>query len=206
MMSLAAALCRSAGMGPTRCFSTLHRSSLHVRPIDCASTTKCTFSSTSGNSKNERQASNGEDCDDDDIERVVIKDLGDGIKNVILSRPSKLNSLDMRMFESIAGAASKLRDDTSARAIIVSGKGKAFCTGLDVKSVVTKQNPLKSVERLLERPSGYERYPEATSLGNLAQDVGYLWRDIPVPVIASLHGMCFGGGMYVTFSGALYPS
>ena len=31
-------------------------------------------------------------------------------------------------------------------------------------------------------------------LGNLAQDVSYLWRDIPVPVIAVLHGMCFGGG------------
>jgi len=33
-----------------------------------------------------------------------------------------------------------------------------------------------------------------TAIGNLAQDVGYLWRDLPVPVIAALHGMCFGGG------------
>ena len=132
-------------------------------------------------------------------QRVQIKSLGDGIRNVILSRPSKMNALDMPMFESIAGAAAQLRDDPTVRAIILSGDGRAFCTGLDVKSVANVgSNPLKNVDRLLERPSGYGRpYPEGTSIGNLAQDVGYLWRDIPVPVIASLHGMCFGGGMQI---------
>lgn len=33
------------------------------------------------------------------------------------------------------------------------------------------------------------------AVGNLAQDVAYLWRRLPVPVIAVLHGMCFGGGL-----------
>lgn len=37
--------------------------------------------------------------------------------------------------------------------------------------------------------SGYER-----ALGNLVQDVAYLWRDLPFPVVAALHGVCFGGG------------
>jgi len=138
---------------------------------------------------------------------VEIKSLGDGIQNVVLSRPSKMNALDMSMFESIAAAAAQLRDDPSVRAIILSGEGRAFCTGLDVKSVANPlkeggggcHNPLRNIERLLERPSGYGRpYPGGTtSLGNLAQDVGYLWRDLPVPVIASLHGMCFGGGMQI---------
>ena len=65
------------------------------------------------------------------------------------------------------------------------------------KSIMTSGKALKSLERLLERPSGYggEQYGEKNMvLGNLAQDVSYLWRDIPVPVIAVLHGMCFGGG------------
>jgi enoyl-CoA hydratase/carnithine racemase len=57
-----------------------------------------------------------------------------------------------------------------------------------VKTLV-KNNPKKTVDRLLERPQG--------SSGNLAQDVGYLWRDLPVPVIAVLHGMCYGGGMQI---------
>ena len=133
---------------------------------------------------------------------MEIKCLGDGIQNVVLARPSKMNALDMPMFEAIAAAAAKLRGDASVRAIILSGAGRAFCTGLDVKSVA---NPLKgglqNMERLLERPSGYGRDGGATSLGNLAQDVGYLWRDLPVPVIASLHGMCFGGGMQIALGG-----
>ncbi len=67
------------------------------------------------------------------------------------------------------------------------------------KSIMTNGNPFKSLERLLERPSGYGREQNSQCdgnvfLGNLAQDVSYLWRDIPVPVIAVLHGMCFGGG------------
>jgi enoyl-CoA hydratase/carnithine racemase len=54
---------------------------------------------------------------------------------------------------------------------------------------IVKNNPKKTVDRLLERPQW--------SSGNLAQDVGYLWRDLPVPVIAVLHGMCYGGGMQI---------
>ena len=60
-----------------------------------------------------------------------------------------------------------------------------------MKTSIVKNNPIKTFHRLLERPSGYGR--TADSAGNLAQDVAYLWRDLPVPVIAVLHGMCFGG-------------
>ncbi len=69
----------------------------------------------------------------------------------------------------------------------MSGKGKAFCTGLDVKSVMG--NP-SNMSTLLEKPGGTEH-------SNLAQDVGYLWRQLPFPVIASLHGMCYGGGLQI---------
>ncbi len=62
--------------------------------------------------------------------RVQIKELEDGIFNVRLNRPEKLNSLDMPMFESIAQSAAKLREEKSLRAIIISGEGRAFCTGM----------------------------------------------------------------------------
>ncbi|EED86480.1 predicted protein [Thalassiosira pseudonana CCMP1335] len=127
----------------------------------------------------------------DDETRVKILPLGDGIVHVLLSRPKKMNSLDMSMFESIAEAAMMLKEDRDVRVVIVSGEGRAFCTGLDAKSVALS-GPTKSLNRLLERPSGYGG---ECGLGNLAQDVGYLWRQLPVPVIAVLHGMCFGGGM-----------
>jgi len=73
------------------------------------------------------------------------------------------------------------------------------------KSIATEGNPVTTLRRLLERPSGYQRenqgaiFPSQppTTLGNLVQDVSYLWRDIPVPVFAALHGMCFGGGLQI---------
>ena len=65
--------------------------------------------------------------------RVQIKELEDGIFNVRLNRPEKLNSLDMPMFESIAQSAAKLREEKSLRAIIISGEGRTFSTGMILK-------------------------------------------------------------------------
>ena len=84
-------------------------------------------------------------------------------------------------------AAKRLQGDKSIRCVILSGKGKAFCTGLDVKSMM--QNP-SNLSKLLSKPGG-------TAHSNLVQDVGYLWRQLHCPVIASIHGMCFGGGMQI---------
>ena len=116
-----------------------------------------------------------------------------GVAHVVLNRPDKLNGMDLPMFEAVAETASKLRQDRNIRAVILSGKGRAFCTGLDVKSVA--KNPSSTMKRLLERPSGYGA--KGNEIGNLAQDVSYLWRELPVPVIAVLHGMCYGAGFQI---------
>lgn len=132
-------------------------------------------------------------------DRVKIISLGQGVVHVLLFRPDKLNSLDLPMFEAIAEAASRLRDDANLkknlRAIIISGEGRAFCTGLDAKGVALS-GPSDSLRRLLERPSQFGGEGGGPK-GNLAQDVCYLWRSLPVPVIAVLHGMCFGGGLQI---------
>lgn len=116
--------------------------------------------------------------------RISVTDLGDGIKAVELNRPEKMNSLDNDMFKAICHTATELKQDKSVRAVILSGKGKAFCTGLDIKSVNFESR------KLLDRPAG-------TEISNMAQDVAYLWRQLDVPVIAVLHGMCFGGGLQI---------
>jgi len=157
---------------------------------------------------------------------VTVKELSKGIKHVQLNRPEKLNSLNMKMFESICQVARRLRDDDSVRVVILSGVGKAFCTGLDVKSIISPLkdddgNPKRKLDRLLTRPSGYQHVAPNSNgtvnnndetfdsasipprFGNLAQDVAYLWRDVPVPIIAVLHGMCFGAGMQIALGADL---
>ena len=116
-----------------------------------------------------------------------------GIARVVLNRPDKLNAVDLPMFEAIAETASNLRNDRSVRAVVISGKGRAFCSGLDVKGVMN--SPQKQMGRLLTRPSGYGA--EGNEIGNLAQDVSYLWRELPVPVLAAIHGPCFGAGLQI---------
>jgi enoyl-CoA hydratase/carnithine racemase len=118
-------------------------------------------------------------------DRVQIS-IENGIAMVTLNRPEKYNGLDMPMFKAITDAARTLRKDRSVRAIILSGAGEAFCSGLDVKTV--SKNPANFL-KLLFKPG--------RKISNLAQDVGYLWRDVPAPVIVVTHGYCFGGGFQI---------
>jgi enoyl-CoA hydratase/carnithine racemase len=123
-------------------------------------------------------------------QRVTLTRGSDGVAQVTLNRGSKMNALDMPMFRAIAATARELIADRGVRAVVVHGDGRAFCSGLDVRGVMSPLSSAKAnSEELLRRPDG--------ELSNLAQDVGYLWRRVPAPVIAATHGVCFGGGFQI---------
>mmetsp|Transcript_36309 Transcript_36309/g.60139 ORF Transcript_36309/g.60139 Transcript_36309/m.60139 type:complete len:321 (+) Transcript_36309:23-985(+) len=121
--------------------------------------------------------------------QVVSMVRSDGIAQVTLKRPDKLNALNMPMFRAIQAAARELIEDKDVRAVVLHGEGRAFCAGLDLKSVMHPLEASENMKELLLRPEG--------EISNLAQDVGYLWRRVPVPVIAVTQGVCFGGGMQI---------
>jgi len=160
--------------------------------------------STSNNNKND-----DDDDDDGDIDgdssycsnnRVTTTiDGSTGICRVQLNRPNKLNSLDLKMFYDIAETVSSLKNDKLIRAVILSGNGLAFCTGLDIKAVLKGGNPQKQIQKLLKRRSrsSNDVNDELVIESNLAQDVSILWRELNVPVIAVLHGMCYGAGLQI---------
>lgn len=125
------------------------------------------------------------------MSETIIKDrvkieIKDQIAYVTLSRADKHNALDMPMFEAIVKAAKTISKDKKVRGVILSGDGKSFCSGIDVKSMF--KNPMTAV-KLLIKPG--------TKFVNLAQEVSYVWRDLPVPVIAVTYGKCWGGGMQI---------
>ncbi|WGR99512.1 crotonase/enoyl-CoA hydratase family protein [Bradyrhizobium sp. ISRA443] len=117
--------------------------------------------------------------------------IANGIADVRLNRPDKLNALDPAMFSAIAAAGARLKDDRSVRAVVLSGEGKAFCAGLDM-------------ERLVATAEGESILPFADlgqrthGIANWAQHLVWLWRELPVPVIAAVHGIAFGGGFQLT--------
>ena len=120
-------------------------------------------------------------------DRVSIT-VADGVADVRLTRADKMNALDPAMFEGIAAAIAELRERRDARVVVLSGEGRAFCAGLDMASMAGGGSGLK----LNERSHG---------LANLAQHVCVGWRELPMPVIAAVHGVAMGGGFQL-LSGA----
>lgn len=117
----------------------------------------------------------------------VLVHVQDHVATVTLNRPDKRNGLDLAMFEGIVSAGEKLAADTSVRAVVLEGAGKVFCAGLDWGAFLAMGEDADA--RLLARD---ERSP-----ANIAQRVGWIWQELPVPVIASLHGAAVGGGFQI---------
>ena len=108
------------------------RRMLHLRPRAHSSFEGRRLISTTRTSTFSSSSAQKEGENDDQKSRIETDITTDGICHVILNRPEKLNALDLRMFEAIAETASNLRNDRTIRAVILRGKGRAFCTGLDV--------------------------------------------------------------------------
>lgn len=125
-----------------------------------------------------------------DQSRVSVLLGDDGVAQVRLTRADKMNALDPDMFAAIIEAAEILRETSGVRAVVLSGEGRAFCAGLDTSRFAAAPDP--SEPDLPERTHGNSNRPQAAAM---------VWRDLAVPVIAALHGVCFGGGLQIA-SGA----
>jgi len=120
-------------------------------------------------------------------ERVSIE-ISEGVADVRLARPDKLNALDPAMFAGIIAAIARLEQEPGLRAVVLSGEGRGFCAGLDMASMASAG-------------AGTDLMARTQGLANDFQAVAWGWRTLPVPVIAAVHGMAFGGGLQIA-SGA----
>ncbi|QYG92986.1 crotonase/enoyl-CoA hydratase family protein [Iamia sp. SCSIO 61187] len=136
-----------------------------------------------------------------DPDRVTVT-VTDGVAEVVLSRPDKMNALDGRMFSSLVAAGDQVAADRSVRAVVLRGEGRSFCAGLDLGAFSAMAASGEGggsdggggasdvvgssiVDRMPGRPS------------NLPQEAANVWQSLPQPVVAALHGHVLGGGLQV---------
>ncbi len=127
------------------------------------------------------------------MSEIVKIETVDRIAFVKLNRPDKYNSLSLDMFDAVIGAGEKIRDDKSVRAVVLSGEGRGFCAGLDFSSFAA-MGAGGSVEDI-------DLFTKVNnSPANRAQQIAYVWKQVPVPVIAALHGVAYGGGLQIALA------
>lgn len=120
----------------------------------------------------------------------VVTDVVDGVAEVRLDRPEKLNALDEAMYEGLVAAGSDLRDRNDIGAVVLHGAGRAFCAGLDFarfSALRDRRDPRSTTQR-----------PQVGAARALGQQAAHVWSLIDVPVIAAVHGVAFGGGLQIT--------
>lgn len=115
-----------------------------------------------------------------------------GIGQLWLARDSKLNALDRALWREIPRAVAELDADPAVRVIVLGGRGKAFCAGIDLADHIGEfteagtgpdgESPVGRRRALLDTIVQYQRAVSSLALTNK-------------PVIAAIHGACLGAGM-----------
>lgn len=115
------------------------------------------------------------------MEQHLIETIQEGVATLTLNRPERLNALSAPIMEGLLEALPRLAHDTAVGAIVLTGAGRAFCAGGDVKRMAAEE-----VAR-----SG----AEAVALLRSRMEISRLLHEIPKPTIAMVNGPAAGAGM-----------
>ncbi len=113
----------------------------------------------------------------------VLTEIDGPIAYVTLNRPDKLNGVDLETIDELIAAAASLKGNRTIRAVVLQGKGRSFCAGLDFGAAFA--NKKKVARFFLAGPRTVNRF----------QKVNQVWRELPVPVVAVVQGHCYGAGL-----------
>lgn len=115
------------------------------------------------------------------MEQELLESLAEGVATLTLNRPERLNALSTPIMEGLLEALPRLAQDLAVGVVVLTGAGRAFCSGGDVKSMAQG-----SAERTL---------PEAVTHLRGRMEVSRLLHEMPKPTIAMVNGPAAGAGL-----------
>lgn len=125
-----------------------------------------------------------------DMTDAVTLTFDNHIAEVTLNRPDKVNAMNWDVFDGLAETGEQLKKQEGLRAVVLTGAGGNFSSGIDLMSL---QGDISSNE-------GFRKQGYALGDGEIAnrfQKPAYVWKELQVPVIAAISGVCYGGGLQV---------
>jgi enoyl-CoA hydratase/carnithine racemase len=111
-----------------------------------------------------------------------------GVAVVRLNRPDKRNAISFQLLRELHAAARTLRRDRTLRAVVLCGAGESFSSGIDLADLAEPRHRLWAAWQLI-KPGR-----------SLFQQAFLIWQEMPVPVLAALHGHCFGAGLQLALA------
>jgi len=113
----------------------------------------------------------------------LLEVIKDGVAVLTMNRPERLNALSPRMLEATLDALSRLGDDPGVGVVILTGAGRAFCAGGDVKAMAE------------EREDGEATFEEKSQALRSRMEVSRWLHEMPKPTIAMVRGAAAGAGL-----------
>lgn len=140
---------------------------------------------------------------------LVTIEISGGVADVRLNRPDKYNALSREMFAALGEAGERLAGEAGVRAVVLSGNGRGFCAGLDFDSFRAMTADAGDAPRGDAPAPTPNKHAAPTQEkrdarpDNFFQRSAYTWKRLPVPVIAALHGVSYGGGFQIALAADL---
>ena len=119
---------------------------------------------------------------------VIRIEKNNGIATVILNRPDKRNAMSFGLLKELVDAAQQLKKDRSLRCVILTGAANVFSAGIDLNDLNNPKNKAYAAWELVKPGQ------------SLFQKAFLIWQTLPVPVIASIEGYCFGAGIQLALA------
>src|SRR5689334_13696939 len=118
--------------------------------------------------------------------KTFLYEQRDGIATITLNRPERLNAITFEVYHELTDFFARLRDEKDVRVVVITGAGRAFCSGGDVRDIIGALQG-RDAEGLLE-------------FTRLTCDLIRNMRALPKPIIASLNGTTAGAGACIALA------